>query len=282
MLPSQAQTVQIELPAGQKVYFASDFHLGTPSHAASRAREDKIVRWLRQISHDCHTLFLVGDIFDFWFEYRDVIPKGFIRLQGQLANMVDAGIQVIIFTGNHDMWMFDYFGQELGVEIVREPRQYQIGDHTFLIGHGDGLGPGDKAHKLLKRVFENRVCQRLFGFLHPYIGIGIATRWSKGSRAANLKREHLIQLESEWLYAYCQEQEATRHQDYYIFGHRHLPMNVVVNSAKTAYQPDQEKVTKSGQTQGHEARYINLGEWFGHCSYAMYDGQTTHLLYFNA
>lgn len=246
---------------GKRIYFASDFHLGTPTHASSRIREDKIVRWLRQIAPDCQTLFLVGDIFDFWFEYQDVIPKGFIRLQGELARMADADIEIIFFTGNHDMWMFSYFTEELGIEIVRDPRQYTLGSHSFLIGHGDGLGPGDKAHKLLKSVFANKWCQRAFAFLHPAIGMGIATKWSKGSRAANMKREHLLAVESEWLYAYCREVEATAHHDYYVFGHRHLPMDVEVPSDTAA-------------------RYINLGEWFNHCSYAVYDGSTLTLEYY--
>lgn len=254
----------ISLQPGRKVYFASDFHLGTPTHAASRQREDKIVRWLKQVQQDAQVVFLVGDIFDFWFEYRDVVPKGFIRLQGQLAQMVDAGIEVIFFTGNHDMWMFDYFHTELGITIYRDPVDYQIGQHQFLIGHGDGLGPGDKAHKLLKKVFANRFCQRAFAFLHPYIGMGIATRWSKGSRAANLKREHLLSVESEWLYAYAKEQEALQHRDYYIFGHRHLPMDVPVESG----------------TDNAPSRYINLGEWFSHCSFAVYDGSSTTLAYY--
>lgn len=253
----------ISLQPGKKVYFASDFHLGTPSHAASRNREDLIVRWLKSIQADCQVLFLVGDIFDFWFEYHDVIPKGFIRLQGQLATMADAGIRIIFYTGNHDMWMFGYFKQELGAEVIRiQPQSYQIGNHSFLIGHGDGLGPGDASHKLLKKVFENRLCQRAFAFLHPYIGMGIATRWSKSSRASNLKKEHLLSVESEWLYAYCKAEEAKHHHDYYVFGHRHLPMDVEVPSA----QP---------------SRYVNLGEWFGHCSYAVYDGTSLDLRYYN-
>jgi len=258
---------KISLLPGRKVYFASDFHLGTPSHAASRAREDKIVRWLVEISLDAQTVFLVGDIFDFWFEYRDVIPKGFIRLQGQLARMVDAGIEVIFFTGNHDMWMFGYFTEELGIEVLRDPVDFEIGGHRFLIGHGDGLGPGDKAHKLLKKVFANRVCQRAFAILHPYLGMGIATRWSKGSRAANMQREHLLALESEWLFTYCKEEELVEHRDYYVFGHRHLPMDVEVPGKHA------DQLEKS-------ARYLNLGEWFSHCSYAVYDGTSTTLAYY--
>lgn len=254
----------ILLEPGKKVYFGSDFHLGTPDHTSSRQREDLIVHWLKTIAADCQVLFLVGDIFDFWFEYRDVIPKGFIRLQGQLASMADSGIQIICFTGNHDMWMFGYFTQELGISIYRKPTEFMINDKLFLIGHGDGLGPGDESHKLLKKVFENRLCQRAFAFLHPYIGIGIATRWSKSSRAANLKREERLKIESEWLYAYCQEQETIAHHDYYVFGHRHLPMDVDLPNAAQHNQ---------------QARYVNLGEWFFHCSYAVFD-QRLELCYY--
>jgi UDP-2,3-diacylglucosamine hydrolase len=255
----------IVLNEGKKVYFASDFHLGTPNHELSRKREDKIVTWLKLIAHDCQVLFLVGDIFDFWFEYRDVIPKGYIRLQGQLANMVDNGIEIVFFTGNHDMWMFGYFTQELGIPIYRAPEEFSINSHLFLIGHGDGLGPGDKAHKLLKKVFENKLSQRTFAFLHPAIGFGIATRWSKGSRASNLKKENLLEVESEWLFQYCKQEEEKRHRDFYIFGHRHLPMDVTVSS---------------GEITGL-ARYINLGEWFNFCSYACYDGTAIELKHFD-
>ncbi len=138
---------------GKKIFFASDFHLGVPSHDTSLAREKRIVKWLDSVKHEAHTIYLLGDIFDFWFEYKRAIPKGFIRLQGKLAELRDAGIPITFFTGNHDMWMFDYFPRELGIPIYRTPQLLQVGNQKLLIGHGDGLGPGDTTYKLIKESF---------------------------------------------------------------------------------------------------------------------------------
>lgn len=245
----------IIIPEGKSVYFASDFHLGTPNKESSSKREKLICQWLNEVvANDGSTLFLVGDIFDFWFEYKYVIPKGFIRFQGELARLVDAGIDVRLFTGNHDMWMFDYFTSELGLPIYRQPTDFYIGGKKFHIGHGDGLGPGDQSHKLLKKVFENKFCQWAFGMLPPRWGMGIATNWSQHSRAANMKREQeILHKESEWLFQYClQEEQQNRNRDYYIMGHRHLPMLVPVNQ---------------------QAMYCNLGEWLYHNSFAKFNNQ---------
>ena len=173
----------------KKIYFASDFHLGTPTLEASRQRENDIVRWLNHVSEDAQCIVLLGDIFDFWFEYRHVVPKGFVRLLGKLAQLSDQGIQVVIFTGNHDMWMFDYFPKELGIEVIGQPLSITINSKKFHIGHGDGLGPGDKTYKVLKKVFRSKVCQWLFARLHPNLGMGIAHAWSGESRKSNEKKE---------------------------------------------------------------------------------------------
>ena len=242
------------LPEGRKLYFASDFHLGANGagpQQSSRNREDRIVRWLNAIQPDAAAVFLMGDIFDFWFEYRHVIPKGFIRLQGKLAQLTDSGIPVAFFTGNHDMWMFGYFTEELGIPVYRQPQTFTINQKTFLIGHGDGLGPGDRVYKVLKRIFANKFFQQLFGALHPAVGMGIAQGWSSRSRLHNNKREGHIITESEWLYTYCKQQEALMHHDYYIFGHRHLPLDLPV---------------------GPSSRYLNLGEWINHYTYAEFNG----------
>ena len=245
-------THSIQLPAGKKIYFASDFHLGVPDHATSLQREKLIVQWLDQVRHDAHAIYLLGDIFDFWFEYRTAIPRGFIRLQGKLAELRDAGMPIYFFTGNHDMWMFDYFHRELGIIIFREPQLLKTLNHSLLIGHGDGLGPGDFVYKLLKKFFASSICQWLFARLHPNLGIGIAQFWSKRSRIANLKREEKFQgEENEFLLTYCKELEQKQHHDFYIFGHRHLPLDLKV--AETS-------------------RYINLGEWVHFNTYAEYDG----------
>ncbi|MEQ8425759.1 MAG: UDP-2,3-diacylglucosamine diphosphatase, partial [Cyclobacteriaceae bacterium] len=179
----------VNLPSGKKLYFASDFHLGVPNRETSLEREKRIVRWLDSVSADAHAIYLLGDIFDFWFEYKHAIPKGFIRLMGKLAELRDRDIPIYFFTGNHDMWMFDYFPKELGIPIYRQPIELKVGDHLLMIGHGDGLGPGDSSYKILKKFFNSGLCQWLFARLHPNFGIGIAKFWSKSSRIANMKRE---------------------------------------------------------------------------------------------
>lgn len=247
------------LPAGRKIYFASDFHLGVPDAASSLAREKKIVQWLDTIKTDAQALFLVGDIFDFWFEYRHAIPKGFIRLQGKLAELTDSGLPVYFFTGNHDMWMFDYFTQELNIPVIRQPVSIQVNDKKLYIGHGDGLGPKDYVYKVLKKVFANKLSQWLFARVHPNLGIGLANYWSRQSRISHTQSEEVYKPGEEWLVFYCTEMEQRQHHDFYIFGHRHLPLDVEINPG---------------------SRYINLGEWVNFCSYAEFDGQSVSLKYF--
>lgn len=254
MIPSINQ-----LPPGKKVYFASDFHLGVPDAPTSLAREKKIVRWLDSIRPDAQMLFLVGDIFDFWFEYRHAIPKGFIRLQGKLAELTDSGLPVYFFTGNHDMWMFDYFTQELNIPVIRQPVSIDINHQKFFIGHGDGLGPQDYTYKVLKKVFASKLSQWLFARVHPNLGIGVANYWSRQSRIRNTKVAEVYKPGEEWLVSYCTDLEKHNHHDYYIFGHRHLPLDIAINK---------------------ESKYVNLGEWVNFCSYAEYNGQTLTLKYF--
>jgi UDP-2,3-diacylglucosamine hydrolase len=241
----------------KKLFFASDFHLGVPSHAESIKREKRIVAWLDSIKHEAHTIFLLGDIFDFWFEYKYAIPRGHIRLQGKLAELRDAGIPIVFFTGNHDMWMFDYFSKELDIPIYRQPVVVETGKHKLLIGHGDGLGPGDTMYKILKKFFNSSICQWLFARIHPNLGIGIANYWSRKSRISNMKWEEEFQgEEKEFLLTYCKELEARSHHDFYIFGHRHLPLDLAV---------------------GQASRYINLGEWVHFDTFAVYDGMGVQL-----
>ncbi len=255
-----ASIPHISLTAGKSVYFASDFHLGVPNWESSRQREQKLVRWLNYAAHSAEAVFLVGDIFDFWFEYRYTVPKGFIRIQGKLAELSDAGIPIIFFTGNHDMWMFEYFTKELNIPIYRKPQVFMINNQKFLIGHGDGLGPGDKQYKMLKKVFKSTLAQWLFARLHPNLGMAIAQVWSRNSRLSNNKKgEDTFLGEDEWLWTYCRETEAREHHDYYVFGHRHLPLNLPV---------------------GDYSRYINLGEWVNQYTYARYDGNGLQLLTF--
>jgi UDP-2,3-diacylglucosamine hydrolase len=247
------------MPRGKKIYFASDFHLGVPDYPSSRLREDHIVSWLNFIKDDACEIYLVGDVFDFWFEYATVIPKGFIRLQGKLAELSDAGIKITFFKGNHDMWMFDYFKKELGAEVISDSLTIERSGKKIYIHHGDGLGPGDETYKVLKRFFRSNICQWLFARLHPNLGIGIANRWSKNSRIANRNKEEFISEDQEYLVAYCKETLKRQHYDYMIFGHRHLPLDIHLQD---------------------NSRYINLGEWMNYFSYAVFDDGNMELKYF--
>ena len=246
----------IPLPSGRKAYFASDFHLGAPDVVRSRQREQQIVSWLDQIRADAEVIFLVGDVFDFWFEYKKTIPKGFVRLQGKLAELTDAGQRVILFTGNHDMWMEDYFTDEMGIPVYRQPRSYILGNKRFLIGHGDGLGPGDETYKKLKVVFEHKLSRRLFRWLHPDVGIAIASAWSKQSRLSHYEEMSAQDPEKEWLFQYSRSIEEKEHHDYYVFGHRHVPLDLEITPT---------------------SRYINIGEWISAKTYGAFDGDTLRL-----
>jgi UDP-2,3-diacylglucosamine hydrolase len=242
--------MEIQLPTQQRIYFASDFHLGVPTAESSLARERRIIAWLDDVKKDAHSIYLMGDIFDFWFEYQHAIPKGFIRFQGKLAELRDAGLPIYFFTGNHDMWLFDYFEKELGIMIYREPQMLMVNGKKLLIGHGDGLGPGDNLYKFQKKFFNSPLCQWFFARIHPNLGMGIAKFWSKKSRLANTKREEKFRgEENEFLLTYCKEQEKINHHDFYIFGHRHLPLDLKV---------------------AENSRYINLGEWVHFDTYATF------------
>lgn len=245
-----------ELAKNKKVYFASDFHLGVPNHQQSLLREKLIIEWLDEISNDAQAIFLVGDVFDFWFEYKQVIPKGFVRLLGKLAQLVDRGIEVTIFSGNHDLWLKNYLIDEVGVVIHHSPQALQIGSHSFYIAHGDGLGPGDRKFKFFKSVFKNPFCQWMFRWLHPDIGVALAKRWSNGSRLAQMQAPMNFHGEKEWLILHSNQIETTKHHDYYIYGHRHIAGVHGLNNGAT---------------------YINLGEWMTGSSYGVYDGSDFQL-----
>ncbi len=240
-----------------RIYFVSDSHLGVPDRKSSLEREKLLVQWLEEVGKQATAIYLLGDIFDFWFEYRTVIPKGFVRLQGKLAELADKGIDIHFFTGNHDMWAFGYFQQEIGLTIHRKPLVTQWGGKVFYIGHGDGLGPGDQGYKWLKKVFSSPVCQRLFGFIHPGIGVSLATYFSRRSRAANADMDEVfLGEEKEWLFQFCREVLTSEKVDYFVFGHRHLPLDMEI-------QPG--------------VRYVNTGDWVKHFSYAVFDGNTLSL-----
>lgn len=247
----------MQLPAGKKVYFASDFHLGIPNPEESRLREKRIVRWLSEIEQDAVQLFLVGDIFDVWFEYKNVVPKGFTRFLGKLAELADGGLKIEAFTGNHDLWMRGYFEDELGIPVHHAPIEREIWGKSFYIGHGDGLGPSDHGYKLLKKVLTNPATQWLYRRIHPDTGVGIAT-WAsrRGPKHIEGEEDHFKGPEKEWLVQYCLQQLKEKQIDYFIFGHRHLALDYPLPGG---------------------SRYINLGDWIKFNTYAAFDGKDVSL-----
>ena len=248
----------MELTPGKKIYFLSDFHLGAPNELESRKREDRLVQFLQHAKKDAAAFFIVGDIFDFWFEYKTVVPKGFVRILGCLAQISDAGIPLHIFTGNHDLWMQDYLTKELNAKVYFEPQTFALGKKQFLIGHGDGLGPGDYGYKRLKKVFTNPVCQWLFRWLHPDAGIKLANYFSAKSRAKTGSTDEVfLGADKEWLIIYCKEQAQKMEVDYFVFGHRHFAIDYAINE---------------------RSRYINLGDWIKLNTYGVFDGDTMQLL----
>tara|TARA_B100000927_G_scaffold48306_1_gene35207 strand:- start:938 stop:1684 length:747 start_codon:yes stop_codon:yes gene_type:complete len=243
--------------SSKKIYFASDFHLGSNNSEKSRSREEKIIHWLDTIEKDADEIYIVGDIFDFWFEYKYTIPKGAVRFQAKIASLIENGINIYFFTGNHDMWMFNYFEREIGVKIYRKPIEKEIYGKKFFIGHGDGLGPGDRKYKLIKRVFSNPFCQWLFERIHPNLGFYIAHSWSNKSRKKDSNRDnYFMGEEKEFLIQFCKEELKKKEIDFFIFGHRHLPIDYSINN---------------------QSKYINLGDWIKYNTYAVYDGKEIKL-----
>ncbi len=244
--------------ADRTIYFLSDFHLGVPSFEKSLAREKRIVSFLTEAAKDADEIFILGDIFDFWFEYKHAVPKGFVRLLGKLAALTDAGIPVHVLSGNHDMWIFDYLPRETGVEVHHKPIERTLNGKRCYIGHGDGLGPGDHGYKFLKKVFRNPVCQWLFARLHPNLGMYIAQFWSGRSKKKSFDNDrNFLGLENEWLAIYSREVLEKEHFDYFLFGHRHLPMDI-------------------GLSKG--SRYVNLGDWITNFTYAVLRGPDLTLM----
>ena len=243
--------------SAKKIYFLSDFHLGAPDYESSLLREKKIVHFLDAIKTDAKEIFIVGDIFDFWYEYKKAIPKYFVRLLGKLAELTDNGIKISVFTGNHDMWMSGYFEKELNITVYHQPQTFNWNNKQFYIGHGDGLGPGDHGYKFIKKIFRNPVCQWLFGLLHPDWGIALANYFSRKSRVKTGNADSIfLGEENEWLIIYCKEVLQQEHFDYFIFGHRHYPIDFALPQ---------------------NSRYINLGDWITNYTYASFDGNQMQL-----
>ncbi len=244
----------------KKTYFVSDFHLGTPTKEKSREREERIIRWLDSIKSDAEALYLIGDIFDFWFEYKYVIPKGYIRFLGKIAELRALNIPIYYYTGNHDMWMFTYLTEELGIPIYHNPTSETIHGKTFYIGHGDGLGPHQQGFKLLRKVFHHRFFHWFFKRLHPNFSFWVATNWSKASRNNQPSNPTFLGKEQEWLISYCERKVQTAPHDFFVFGHRHLTIDYTLSNGKS--------------------RYINTGEWLYSNSYAVFDGENLEIQFF--
>jgi UDP-2,3-diacylglucosamine hydrolase len=244
------------LSDSKKIFFLSDFHLGMEPAKESLAREKKVVEWLESISQEASEIYLLGDIFDYWFEYKKVVPRGFTRFLGKIAQLTDAGIKVNYFTGNHDVWVFDYLPTEIGVEVFRHPIVREYGGKKFYIGHGDGLGPGQTGYKILKWLFTNKVAQWLFARIHPNFATGFAHRWSKKSRYDKGVTTEWLGDDKEYLIVYARDLLKKEHFDYFIFGHRHMPLEYDLNE---------------------NSRFIYLGDWIENFSYAVFDGTTLSL-----
>lgn len=246
------------LPEGKKAYFLSDVHLGAPVLSDNREREKRLVEWLEQIRPDCGVLFLLGDIFDFWFEYKRAVPKGYVRFMSKICEYTDSGIPVHFFTGNHDIWTFDYLPEECGVILHTGNRIFNINGKRFLIGHGDALNPNDKGYLFLYRTFHNRFLQRCFSWIHPDLGIWIARKWSSHSRLenGNIEADLFKGEDNEEIVVFCKQTLRTTYFDYFLFGHRHLPIDLPLEKG---------------------SRYINTGDWITYYSYAVFDGTEVRL-----
>ena len=247
----------MNLPKNKKIYFASDQHFGAPTTKLSKEREQIFLKWLEKIEQNAAALFLLGDLFDFWVEYKTVVPKGFVRILGKLASLVDQGIPVHYFVGNHDLWMKDYFQTELKIPVYFKPQEFTFNKTSFFIGHGDGLGPNDLGYKRMKKLFTNPLAKRLFQALHPDIGMRLGHFFSvKNKIISGDKDAVFLGEENEWLALYAKRKLKEKHRDYFIFGHRHIPMQIELNQ---------------------NSKYINLGDWISNYTYAEFNGNHLEL-----
>ncbi len=247
----------MNIPNGKKIYFASDNHLGAPSRAQSLPREKKFVKWLDEVKEDAAVIFLLGDLFDFWFEYKRVVPKGFTRTLGKLAEISDSGIPIYYFVGNHDLWMNGYFEEELNIPVFHEPMEFTFNNTTFYIGHGDGLGPGDRGYKRMKKLFTYSFSKWLFKWIHPDLGVKLAQYLSVKNKLISGDEDiKFLGNENEWLVQYSKQKLVEKHRDYFVFGHRHLPLEIDLNN---------------------NSKYINLGDWISFFTYGVFDGESFNL-----
>lgn len=252
--------IDIKLNPSKRIYFCSDNHLGSPNRNLSLEREKIFITWLDQIKIDAQAIFFLGDLFDFWFEYKKVVPKGFTRLFGKLAELSDSGIDLFFFVGNHDCWIGNYFEDELGINVFHKKVDLKIDNYNILIGHGDGLGPGDNKYKFLKLLFRNPILKKLFSFIHPDIGISLGSFLSQKNKILSGSEKVFESEDKEMLFSYCKDVLKTKYYHFFIFGHRHIPLELDL---------------------GNNSKYFNTGDWITHFSYLVYDGNSFNLNYFN-
>ena len=252
--------IDIKLNPSKRIYFCSDNHLGSPNRNLSLEREKIFITWLDQIKIDAQAIFFLGDLFDFWFEYKKVVPKGFTRLFGKLAELSDSGIDLFFFVGNHDCWIGNYFEDELGINVFHKKVDLNIDNYNILIGHGDGLGPGDNKYKFLKLLFRNPILKKLFSIIHPDIGISLGSFLSQKNKILSGNEKVFESEDKEMLFSYCKDVLKTKYYHFFIFGHRHIPLELDL---------------------GNNSKYFNTGDWITHFSYLVYDGNSFNLNYFN-
>lgn len=250
------------------IYFASDMHFGAYFHKDAMAVERKFVRWLDTIEKEATHLFLVGDIFDYWYEYKYVVPRGYTRVIGKLGCMADRGIEIHIFTGNHDIWIFDYLEKEIGCQVHRAPTLFNLYGKSFYIAHGDEFVTNDIGFKIIRYIFHNRLCQRLYASLHPWFTVGFAHRWALHSRKKGMKQSQYLEYQGEkneylvqYAKQYLSEHKGDKEPDFFIFGHRHIMLDLMLSS---------------------KSRVAILGDWISHFSFASWDGNTFTLDIFEA
>ena len=251
--------INIKLNKGKSIYFSSDNHLGAPNYSDSLIREKLFISWLDKIKTDAQVIFLLGDLFDFWFEYYKSVPKGFTRVLGKLAELSDSGIKIYFFVGNHDYWTRDYFQKEIGMEVLKKPTEFKINNKLFFIGHGDGLGPGDFKYKFLKRIFRNPLFIFLFRINYPWFGIPLGNFFSRKNKILSGNNIKFKSKENEILYHFCKKKLNVKHYDFFVFGHRHLPLKIEL---------------------GNNSYYFNTGDWINHYSFLHFKDDSLELKYF--
>ena len=251
--------INIKLNKGKSIYFSSDNHLGAPNYSDSLIREKLFISWLDKIKKDAQVIFLLGDLFDFWFEYYKSVPKGFTRVLGKLSELSDSGIKIYFFVGNHDYWTRDYFQKEIGMEVLKKPTEFKINNKLFFIGHGDGLGPGDFKYKFLKRIFRNPIFIFLFRINYPWFGIPLGNFFSRKNKILSGNNIKFISKENEILYHFCKKKLNVKHYDFFVFGHRHLPLKIEL---------------------GNNSYYFNTGDWINHYSFLHFKDDLLELKYF--